>query len=184
MTAQADNFSGGGNLLGSGMRFLRLALAGAIMMIAAFVNAQSGPIRTDGATVIVNEVPVIEFKTDYSGVSAQQRAALVVQRIQSAGGPVTISGDGDERKIFRGSVLLTAVSAADANAAGSSLESLASSWYSGLKDSLALPALKLPDGPIRIPVGESRTIKLVGSEGLCGRNSELKLSSRQDSANR
>jgi hypothetical protein len=148
------------------MRVLRLALAAVIMMIAVFGYAQSGPVRTDGATVIVNEVPVFEFKTDYSGASAQARASLVVQRIQSTTGPVTISGDGDQRELYRGSVLLTDITNADASAAGTSVGALASSWYAALKDALALPALKVPEATVRIPIGETRTVKLVGSKAF------------------
>lgn len=148
------------------MRVLRLALAAVIMTIAVLGYAQSGPVRTDGATVIVNEVPVFEFKADYSGASPSTRASLVVQRIQSTTGPITISGDGDQRSLYRGSVLLTDVTSGDANAAGTSVGSLASSWYGALKDALSLPALRVPEGTVRIPVGENRTIKLVGSKAF------------------
>lgn len=138
--------------------------AAVTMMVATVVHAQSGPIRVDRTTVVVNEVPVLQFKTSYNGLPPELRAANFVQRLQTASGSITVGGSGDVRKIFRGQVLLAVLTQDDASQSGTSLESFASTGYASLRDAMNLPALKLSQDSVRIPVGENRTIKLVGAK--------------------
>lgn len=147
----------------SGMRVLRNSAVAAAMMVAAATQAQSGPIRPAGATVIVNEVPVFSFKAPYQGLPAESRAALFVQRLTSTPGSVTLSGSGEQRKLFRGSVLLGVITSNDAQADGSTLKGLATNWVTSLKAALQLPALKVPEGSMTIPVGEDRSFHVLGS---------------------
>jgi hypothetical protein len=148
------------------MRVIRLIWAAAAMMVAVAVQAQAGPVRVDGTTVIVNEVPVLQFKTAYNGLPPELRAANFVQRLSANTGAINVSGSGDVRKMFRGQTLLAVISPDDATQSGQSLESLASSWYASVRDALNLPALKLSQESVKIPVGENRTIKLVGSKAF------------------
>jgi len=138
----------------------------AMMAIASVACAQSGPIRVDRTTVVVNEVPVITFKTSYDGMPPELRAANFVQRLTSNTGAINVQGSGDVRKLFRGATLLAVISQDDATESGQSLESLASSWFAALRDAMNLPALKLSQESIRVPLGENRTIKLVGSKAF------------------
>src|SRR5689334_19706667 len=124
------------------MRGKRGICAAAAMMAIAVVQAQSGPIRVDRTTVIVNEVPVLQFKTSYNGLPPELRAANFVQRLQSNTGSVLVQGSGDIRKLFRGSTLLAVLTQDDAQESGQSLESLAATSYSSVRDALNLPALK------------------------------------------
>jgi len=134
------------------------------MMVGASIYAQTGPIRTDGGTVIVNEVPVMLFKASYNGTPPELRASNVIQRLQKDTGAVAVQGGGDIRKIMRGSTLLAVITQDDASLAGQSLSSLASTWYSSLRDALTLPPLKLVQDSIRIPLSEQRTVRIVGSK--------------------
>ena len=148
------------------MRVLRLILAGIAMTVMTAVYAQSGPIRVDGTTVIVNEVPVIQFKTAFNSLPPETRAQNFVQRLTSSIGPISIQGSGDLRKILRGQTLLTVITQDDASQSNTNIESLASTWFSSVRDAMNLPALKLSQDSIRIPIGEDRTIKLVGSKAF------------------
>lgn len=146
------------------MRVLRQAVLAAAMLVAALSSAQSGAIRPQGATVFVNEVPVVAFQASYSGLPPESRAALMATRIQGSAGSVAVQGTGDIRKILRGPVLLTVVTADDAAASGMSVDSLAYTWSQAIRKALTLPPLKLAEVAAKIPEGETRTFKLVGSK--------------------
>jgi hypothetical protein len=148
------------------MRFPRLITIAAGLLAAAASHAQTGPIRVEGTTVIVNEVPVMQFRISYNGTPPENRAGLAIQRLQNTTGDITVSGSGDVRKILRGSSVLAVVTQDDAASAGQSLTSLASTFYSSLKDALTLPPLKIVQDNIKIPIGEDRTIKLVGTKAF------------------
>jgi hypothetical protein len=148
------------------MRFFRHAFAAVATLLAVAVHAQTGPIRPNGATVIVNEVPVVEFKTTYNGLSPEARANLFVERLTNSTGSVTVTGSGEDRKIMRGASLLTVLTPDEASANGTSVEGLATNLFQSLKSALSLPALKLPQTSMRIPQGENRTVKLTGSKAF------------------
>lgn len=146
------------------MRGKRLFVGAAAMMALSIAQAQTGPIRVDRTTVIVNEVPVLQFKAAYNGLPPELRAANFVQRLQSNNGSVVVQGSGDIRKLFRGQTLLAVLTQDDASQSGQSLESFASASFTSVRDALNLPALKVSQDSIKIPLGENRTIKLVGSK--------------------
>lgn len=146
------------------MRVLRQAALAVAIGLAALGSAQAGPIRPQGATVFVNEVPVLAFKTPYFGLSPEARAALMAERLQSSAGGLAVQGSGEVRKLTRGGVILTVVTKEEAVANATSVPSLATSWARSVKDALSLPPIKLTESSLKLAEGDSKVLKVVGSQ--------------------
>ena len=116
---------------------------------------------TSGSKIIVNGVEVLTLRTS----NPKTRAAQVAARIRSAreGTAVSVRAKRRKQEIRLGSQILVTVSKAEAEAAGSSIDGLASTWAGNLKSALALPPIKVISAPQIVPVGGKRTVKIVGS---------------------
>lgn len=117
---------------------------------------------TDGSKVIVNGVEVMTLWT----ASPKSRAAEAARRIRAAreGAQITVRASRRKRDIRLGSATLVTVTKAEAAAAGSSMDGLTATWSGNLKSALALPPIKVVTAPQEVPLGGTRSVKIVGSK--------------------
>lgn len=144
------------------LRFLK-----GILFCASFVGASAfaggGPVRTSGAVVFLNEVPIIRFKATLSGMTPDMRANLVAASLEGAKGLVTVRKIGGDAAIYVGEMLCLTVTKADAVQEKSEALKLAGIWASRIRSALELPPLKLSASNLDVPIGAVRELRLVGS---------------------
>ena len=133
-----------------------------LLAISMAGSALADYATTHGSKVIVNGVEVMTLRTS----SPKSRAAEVAARIRGARESAQISVRASRRKrvIRLGSSILVTVSKAEAEAAGSSIDGLTSTWAGNLKSALALPPIKVLNAPGIVPLGGQRTFKIIGSK--------------------
>ena len=68
-----------------------------------------------------------------------------------------------EARLYRGTTVIATVTSAEAKAQNSTPAGLASIWASRTKAALALPPLKISETTFKLPIGETRSIRVVGS---------------------
>ncbi len=129
------------------------------------VLALAGNVHAMGSTLIVNEVPVLTFRTRNAGATPAARAANAAKVLASG---VThsqikvISGKKDAKIMAAGQVLAR-VTSAEAKAQGSDPSALASRWASQIRSAMMLPAIVMGTTEVRMPAGASRQLKVTGS---------------------
>ena len=129
------------------------------------VLALAGNVRASGATVWLNEVPVVTFLTKNAGATPSARAASVV-KVLSAGVPLNqlkvVAGTRDAKLVVGGQVLARAT-AAEAKAQRRTPLALANHWAEKIRLAHALPAIQLSANELRLPAAATRQIHVVGS---------------------
>src|SRR5687768_15418158 len=133
-----------------------------LLAISMAGSALADYATTSGSKVIVNGVEVMTLRTS----NPKSRAAEIAARIRGAKetAQITVRSSRRKREIRLGSSTLVTISKAEALAAGSSLDGLASTWAGNLKSALALPSIKVLNAPSVVPLGGQRTFKIIGSK--------------------
>jgi hypothetical protein len=126
--------------------------------------SQAANVRASGAAVVVNEVPVFQFKQGAGDASAEEIAQRVVARLKGLQGTesVTIDRQQSGYAVKMGDVEIE-ITSAEAAAQSTTPQALAHSWAARLAHAFALPPIKLVANQAMLPVGRERTIGLVGS---------------------
>ncbi len=143
------------------MAFRRNVLFLVLLGVAA--TCPASPIRASADTVIVNEIPVMRFRTSQDGVPPSGRASIVAKRISNSNGSMRYESKKRQAKLYRGDTLITVINSTEARAQDSTPGSLAATWASKVRNALNLPALRISDNQFRLPPGASRSLRLVGS---------------------
>lgn len=143
------------------MRWIAALLAACI----ALLSAQAQTVRTDGATVVVNEMTVLTLRTSLASLTPTERAARIAENIRRApaGGAVTLEIAGTTVVVRVGETVIVRVSPEEARAANQSALALARRWGDNLTAALALPGVRLTQPSVQIPVGGSAEVRVVGS---------------------
>ncbi|MBX7133963.1 MAG: hypothetical protein K1X67_14920 [Fimbriimonadaceae bacterium] len=127
-----------------------------LMMLGAIV-ALAIDVRALGATVYVNQAPVMT-------VGSPKRAAELAQLLSKAPSltPISVQGSGSDVRLVAGKTVIR-VMAAEGKSAQLSPQQLAGEWASKLRDALKLPALDTPNRTVQVGVGSERLISVVGT---------------------
>lgn len=122
-------------------------------------------VRSNGATLVVNEVPVLSFRTGHAGFSPSERAALLARNLEAVGqvNDIRVGKSGDAYQVFINDAPLITATPAEAKACKSLPIDLASSWARKLRDAIDLPAIQLSNRNLKMPVGSLRRVKVIGS---------------------
>lgn len=131
--------------------------------LSGFTLCLGAPIRSSADTVIVYEVPVIRFRTTLGSSNPAERAALAAKRMANSTGNVRYEGKKKEARLYRGDTVIATITSAEAKAQNSTPAGLASIWASRTKAALALPPLKVSEASFKLPIGETRSVRIVGS---------------------
>ncbi len=137
---------------------LRIGFILLLQLVAVACWAAS--VRTDGATVYVNELAVATFKTG----SAARDAKALVKSLENASGAVSIVKGKKIWSIKVGSRNVLNVDASEAKANNTTVPALAGQWAARLKEAFALPELQLDTSQVKMTGGNQVTIPLAGTQ--------------------
>ncbi len=139
---------------------------GLLLLTLLMPGAWAALSRADGATVLLNEMPVFTLKSPYKGAAPVKRAATAATNLQKMASvnPVEVKKHADGHQIFAGGKLLVVVSAAEAKAYGSTTAALATAWAQKLREALALPPVKVSRGSVDLTDGEVVVVTMMGSQ--------------------
>lgn len=149
--------------------FARLTLLGLPLALPVTVEAQS--VRASGATLYVNESPVLTLKATVAGSGPERRVKAVAERLREApqGAEFAIKGVGKSRTLLAGSAVILDIGPAEAAAQRRPAADLAVQWLGAIRAALNLPPLRLGVQEVVMPVGGKRSVPFVGSEALAAR---------------
>ena len=121
--------------------------------------------HSDGPTVFLNSVPVLELRSDSALGNPIQAARIVAKRLSSVDdqGDVKVGHDGANLVIRVAGVSVITATPGEALVNKISLVTLTNRWASCIRDALALPPLKFSLEALQAPVGATQEISLVGS---------------------
>ncbi len=159
-------------------RYSKLILVGLWAWGVVSAEANSGLLhftttvrQSQGVTigeVIARDRVIVRFRTT-KGAAVGSRAQIVASRLhrQALQGitpdDVIVTGEGSAVQVRVGNNLLVAPDAQTARLSGCSLSSLAAQWAERIAAAFTPPYLGLDlDGELRVPVGESRTVRYGG----------------------
>lgn len=147
----------------------RLLCALALALFAA-ASSTANNVRAEGATLLVNEVPVLTVRTPHAGLAPRARAVQLASRLQTAnlGSATAERQRRTYRILFDGRPLLT-VTPAEAKAGGGTPAAVAGRWVANVRKAAALPPLRLETSALRLQGGSAREIRLVGSKAHVAR---------------
>jgi hypothetical protein len=137
-------------------------LACAMVLLACVGASWAAHAVSMGGALVVNGVEVLALRT--GGASA--RASAAASRVRSApeGAAVTVRRIRQDYVVRLGKIALVTATGSEARAAGVSTSQLAGKWAANLRAALALPPLKIVQPSLRVPLGQNRPLKLVGSK--------------------
>lgn len=129
------------------------------------VAPASADVTADGATVVVNAVPVLKLRASVGGLEPALRAQLVANAIGGAdeNDPVRVKKAEDGFQILIGEIPCLTVGRVDARSNKTSPEALAKAWALKIGHALSLPPIKANVTNLQIPLGATRKVVLVGS---------------------
>ena len=118
-----------------------------------------------GDKVYVNEELVLTLKYG-SAESLGKRATNIALRLSKLDGqsPLTLQGDGSERRIVSGDFTVLTVSEDEASAQGQSLDDVAGAWLTNIRAALALPPIQLGKSEVKLQSGAKAQVATLGSE--------------------
>ena len=160
-----------------GMTRMRLLLAGLALAALAgtawgagltslsFTSSVSPGAGTAQAEVLLNGVRLLSYRGPGAPMLAQNLAARLTEAALAGVTADAVESRGDERSItitLAGADLIT-VDKDYAFASGSTLEGLAGVWVGRLKEAFSLPYLSVPVDRLVVPLGEARSLPLVGN---------------------
>lgn len=127
--------------------------------------AFAGNVRAVGATLVVNEVPVLTFRTRNAGASPTARASSAAKVLSSGvrQDQIHVAPGKKDAKVTAGGQVIARVTALEAKANGSEPLALANRWATQIRSALSLPALSISIAEVHLPPGGTRTIKVLGS---------------------
>ncbi len=136
-----------------------LLSSGPVFALASF--AFGGHSVSRGPDLYLNGVHVLTFRTG----NPSGRAATAARMLRES--PSTTVSIGKSRRsttIRLGNSVLAAISKAEAAAAGSTPAGLAAAWAANVRTAFALPPVKVLGPSARVPLGGTRSLRLVGSK--------------------
>lgn len=148
------------------MHLLRIGfpLVAALLTVPHFAFA--GQIHADGSTVVINGVSTVRIVTGFRGLSADERARQLAAKLESLPfwGQIDVRGEGENRVIVVSGEPVLTITLEEAAAQRSTPAELATTWSYRIKEALSMPPLKVSDNFVRIPMGGSETVKIMGSQ--------------------
>lgn len=128
-----------------------------LLMLLVAIAALAIDVRALGATVYVNQAPVMT-------VGSAKRASELAQLLGKATSltPISVQGSGSEVRLVAGNAVIR-VMASEAKDAQLSAQKLAGEWAMKLRDALKLPALDAPVKTVQVGVGSERFLSVVGT---------------------
>lgn len=145
------------------MAVLFKALGFVVALFGLVCAIRAASVRVDGASVLVNEMPVLRFRATTGGVTPQMRATNFARAVAALPGTGAIVAR--RESVFAGKQLLLVVSPQEAALQGKPSRKVAAEWAQNLRRALTLPPLKAGvDGAVRLPVGSVKFVPIVGSE--------------------
>ena len=153
----------------------RSGLIFCVAMLAAVSEGAEAHVRNN--QVFVNNVPVLTWKSTIHSITPERRAEAIAEKLRlvNEDDPVSVLVNGSLALIKIGSTASIEVPDAEAGMHLIGKKDLANQWASAIRDALFLPPLKFPEDSLRLPVGSSKTFRLVGSQA-----NGAKLSSTDD----
>jgi hypothetical protein len=147
---------------------MRLAYKSVLVFIALAVLAGTSlatSVRADGATLLVNEVPVLTLRTAPANATPSARAANLAAALRAMPSinPVSVQKTRTDHRIIAGGKTVLIIDAREASAQGSTTAALATQWSQRLRSALILPPLRVSETYVRLGGGATRTIALTGS---------------------
>ena len=143
------------------IRFFALLL----VCIASFVSANAASVRSDGATLFVNEAEVLTLRASVAGSSPAARIKTLVAKLgamDSLG--LTVNNTETGSKIYSGGELLILVNKDEAGKAGLTMSGLAGRWAKNLQAAWDLPAIQVDKSSVAMLPGATEVVTLTGSE--------------------
>lgn len=138
------------------------------MVLFAVISAvgYAMTVRSEGATVFINEFPVFELKTGQDGLTNVQRATNIAKTLSEKGlnAPLKTTTTARGTWIESGDVPVVKITAAEAKAQGVSVSELAATWKSRVIQAVNLPELQIPVGFLSVAEGETKFQRVFGSE--------------------
>jgi hypothetical protein len=136
-----------------------------LLFLGATLNA-FGAIRSDGATLVVHEVPVLTLKGTVAGFDPAKRATLAAKRLASMpeGAKLSVKREGKAHLLLADGTTILQIDPSDAKAYGTTTAALAETWLAALQRAAALPAVRLSKSQIVLPVGGSATVEMIGKD--------------------
>jgi hypothetical protein len=142
--------------------FVRLPLL-LLVLLAGVCVASANSFRNQGGAVYVNETLVLTLRSTVGRLTAEQRAAALVARLQRL--PIeqgiTIGKSGNEHRLMVGSEVLLVIPPQEARASNTTTAALATQWHANIRQALAIP-LRLSEKVVVMPSGGTRRVGLVG----------------------
>ncbi len=142
--------------------FRLIGLASALFLTCGSLASN---VRSEAAVVFVNEVPVLRLATPSGRLSPVARAEKLVRALSQVPsiGKVIARKEGLSFILVAPGQPLLEVTAEEAHAQKSSIAWLALSWAKKMRAAALLPPIKLSENSIRLPLGSSKEISIVGS---------------------
>lgn len=134
--------------------------------LSVFAPAVAANARSEGATIVVNEIPVVTLRASVAGKTPEERAELVAKRINACNqlSKVSTSKLGEYWALMAPEGVLLQIDPKDSQANGTPIDSLAETWKGVLQKALDLPPLRLATTSTQLRVGAQTTVGFVGSE--------------------
>lgn len=142
-----------------------LLIGGLLGLLGSVWGASS---RAIGATVYVNERPVVTFRTSYRGASPASRATILAKKLlpMNENTSIGVRATRTSANVVAGGEVLIAVTAAEAKGQGSTMAALGRKWASDLSEALSLPPLWVSETYVRVPGGGTASVEFGGSKAL------------------
>jgi hypothetical protein len=138
-------------------------VVGLALFSASMAVAQSA--RANGATVYVNELAILTFRTSHGGFSPSERAALLARNLEAVFpvNDIRVENVGSAYQVFINDAPLITATPSEAKTLKSSIESVASMWARKLREAVSTPPIQLGAKSLKMANGWVRTVKLTGS---------------------
>lgn len=131
-----------------------------IAALLSTAGAWAASVRVDGASVYVNDQLILTLKSGRNEARAQIVGASFAKLPDEA--VLKIRKAGSSYHVIHGDRIVVTAAKLEAQAHGTTAANLAQRWQGALTKALTLPALQVPSDFLKVPVGKTQTITLVG----------------------
>ena len=145
------------------MRAIRFVLPTLLCGLVAHAWASDAHAR--GSSVVVNGAIVFTYLTSDHGVAPAERARKMALRIGTIPdlSPIDIAGEADDRVLSVDGKPFVRLTADEAARHNMTVGSLALDLADRIKQAWELPPIQVSDNYVKMPVGASQTVKVIGS---------------------
>jgi hypothetical protein len=140
---------------------IRISIFGGLLLISSASFAAES--HAKGGVVFLNNVPVLELRSASRDRNSAQAAEVAnTLRMVDDDAEVITRAAGTAAKIVVGSRAILVVTPEESASHGTNVSRLADSWASTIRDALALPPLKFSVDFLRVPLGTTKNLSIVG----------------------